>query len=106
MNTTYTYENFEINGVFTLLDPLFTSMAVFSVLLIFTIRLLTPPAKLILIVSAFTIILCAQLFMIHGIIVDELNLASSSKVTMLFGITVILQLIAIGFAFWKTKTSK
>lgn len=106
LNTSYTYENFETAGVLTLLDPLFTSIAVFSLLLIFTVRLLKPPAKLILIVSAFTIILSAQLFMIHGILLDELNLIGSSKATLLFGLTIILQLVAIGLAFWKAKADK
>lgn len=103
---TFTYENFAKDGALTLFDPLFTMMAVFSVLLLIAIHLLAPPAKLILIVSAFTIILAAQLLMINGIVVDELNLAGATKTMILFSTILILQLVAIGFAFFKNKAQK
>lgn len=103
MDDRFTYENFAIDGVFTLLDPLFTIIAVFSILLLFAIRLFAPPAKVILFVSAFTIILSAQLLMINGIIVDELGLAGSSKTTILFGIAIVLQLAAIVFSYLKER---
>lgn len=100
---TFTYENFAKDDTLTLFDPLFTMMAVFSVLLLLAIRLLNPPAKLILIVSAFTIILAAQLLMINGIVVDELNLSGASKTMILFGVIIVMQLAAIILAFLKNK---
>ncbi|MER2105731.1 MAG: acyl-CoA dehydrogenase [Solibacillus sp.] len=100
---TFTYENFAKDGALTLFDPLFTIMAVFSVLLLLTIYLLAPPAKVILIVSAFTIILATQLLMINGIVVDELNLNGATKTMILFGATVALQIAAIILAFYKKR---
>lgn len=106
MNEQYTYENFVTDGVFTLLDPLFTIIAVFSVLLLIAVHFLAPPVKVIVFVSAFTLILAAQLLIIHGILVDELNLDGSSKATMLFGAATILQLASIALAFIKDKAKK
>lgn len=107
MSKVYTYDKFEDNGVFTLLDPVFTTIAVFSVLFCIAVFLLRPAAKLVLFVSCFTVIVAAQLFWLSGIIIDELGLAGSSKDFILLVVTGITQLIAIGVAFYlEDKTNK
>ena len=107
MSRIYTYDKFEDNGVFTLLDPVFTTFAVFSVLFCIAVFLLRPSAKLVLFVSCFTIIVAAQLLWLSGIIVDELGLGGNSKDFILVIVTGVTQVIAIGAAFYfEDKTVK
>lgn len=105
MARTYTYEKFEQDGVFTLLDPLFTTILIFSVLLLITVYKFSPPAKVILFVSAFTIIIGAQLMVSIGILADELALGGSAKTTTLFILTCVIHVITLVLAFKREKNA-
>ena len=100
---TFTYDKFQQDGNLTLLDPLFTIIVIFSALLLFAVYKFTPPAKVMLFVAAFTLIVSAQLVTIGGILADELNLGGSSKNTTLFIITCVLQVAVIILAFYREK---
>lgn len=105
-NKQFTYEKFATDGVFTLFDPLYTTIVVFSVLILFALVKFNVPAKIMLFIGAFTIIITLQLSMIEGILVDELTLNGSSKTTILMVLAIILQLSAIIFAFIRNKKQK
>ncbi|MEO4053304.1 acyl-CoA dehydrogenase [Solibacillus sp. CAU 1738] len=103
----FTYDKFEQDGIFTLLDPVFTTIAVFSVLFCIAVFLLKPSAKLVLFVGSFTIIITVQLFWLSGILIDELALSGGSKDFILLIVTAIAQVIAIvaGY-FFENKGKK
>ncbi|MGN7476564.1 acyl-CoA dehydrogenase [Solibacillus silvestris] len=100
---TYTYKNFAQDGTLTLLNPLFILILIFSVLFIIVLLRFTINAKIQLFISAFIILLSAQLLLITGILADELNLAESSKNFYLFIAIVIIQICLTVFAFVKEK---
>ena len=100
MSKVYTYDKFEENGVFTLLDPVFTTITVFSLLFCIAVFLLRPSAKLVLFISCFTVMIAAQLLYLSGIMVDELGLGGNSKDFTLVIVTGVTQVMAIGAAFY------
>ncbi|MFE6169741.1 acyl-CoA dehydrogenase [Viridibacillus arvi] len=81
----YTYEMFEIDGVFTLFRPLFITMLLLSILLF--IAIILPKVRkryintfTVVSISIVTVLLSTQLLFMDGIIVDELNL-DGDKIT-------------------------
>ena len=97
------YTNLITDGQLTVLDPLFTTIAVFSALLLLASIKFEVPAKIMLFVGAFTILISAQLFLVTGILEDELNANGATKHMVLFVATVILQIVTIVFAFIREK---
>ena len=100
---TFTYEKFAQDGTLTLLDPLFTLMLLFSGLFVIVLLRFTMKAKIMLFIGAFIILVSAQLYMIGGILADELNLTGSSKNFYFFIAIVVIQVGLILFAFMKEK---
>ncbi|MGF9978240.1 hypothetical protein ABE042_02435 [Viridibacillus arvi] len=89
----YTYEMFEIDGVFTLFRPLFITMLFLSILLF--IAIILPKVRkryintfTVVSISIVNVILSTQLLFMNGIIVDELNL-SGDKFTFYVFIAIV-----------------
>ena len=97
------YTNLITDSQLTVLDPLYTTIAVFSALLLLASLKFEVPAKIMLFVGAFTILLSAQLLFITGILEDELNANGSSKHMYLFITISILQIVNIVLAFIREK---
>lgn len=97
------YTNLITDTHLTVLDPLYTTIAVFSALLLLASLKFEVPAKIMLFVGAFTILLSAQLLFITGILEDELNANGASKHMYLFITISILQIVNIVLAFVREK---
>lgn len=97
------YTNLITDGQLTVLDPLYTTITVFSVLLLIASLKFEVPAKIMLFVGAFTILIFAQLFLVTGILEDELNAKGATKNTVLFITTIVLQIVNIALAFVREK---
>ncbi|MEK4424674.1 acyl-CoA dehydrogenase [Solibacillus sp. FSL K6-1523] len=105
METTFTYEKFAVDGVLTLLDPLYILALLFSALLLIAVLRFAINPKIMLFISAFIILLMAQIHIIGGILADELSLGSSSKNFYFLIAIVILQLSVMIISFKKNKKS-
>ncbi|MGE7023193.1 acyl-CoA dehydrogenase [Solibacillus cecembensis] len=103
METTFTYEKFAVDGILTLLDPLYILALLFSALLLIAVLRFAVNPKIMLFVSAFTILLMGQIHIIGGILADELNLGSSSKNFYFLIAIVIVQLGVVIISFKKSK---
>ncbi|ATP39549.1 acyl-CoA dehydrogenase [Solibacillus sp. R5-41] len=103
METTFTYEKFEVDGILTLLDPLYILALLFSALLLIAVLRFTVNPKIMLFVSVFTILLMAQIHIIGGILADELNLGDSSKNFYFLIAIVIVQVGIIIISYTKSK---
>ena len=97
------YTNLITDGQLTVLDPLYTTIAVFSALLLIASLKFKVPAKIMLFIGAFTILLSAQLFFITGILEVELNANGATKHTILFTMIIILQIVNIVLTFVREK---
>ncbi len=97
------YTNILTDGQLTVLDPLYTTIAVFSALMVLASLKFAVPAKIMLLVGAFTILLSAQLFFITGILEDELNANGATKHLIFFVSIIILQIVTIVLAFVREK---
>ncbi|MEG0438273.1 MAG: acyl-CoA dehydrogenase [Solibacillus sp.] len=103
METTFTYEKFAGDGILTLLDPLYILALLFSALLLIAVLRFAVNPKIMLFVSAFTILLMGQIHIIGGILADELNLGGSSK-NFYFLITIaMIQVGVVIISFKKNK---
>lgn len=103
MEMTFTYEKFAIDGVLTLLDPLYIFALLFSALLLIAVLRFAVNPKLMFFVSAFTILLMGQIHIIGGILADELNLGGSSKNFYFLIAIVVVQLGVVIISFKKNK---
>lgn len=103
METTFTYEKFAVDGILTLLDPLYILALLFSILLLIAVLRFAVNPKVMLFVSVFTILLMAQIHIIGGILADEFNLGGSSKNFYFLIAIVIVQVGIIIISFKKSK---
>jgi len=78
MNNRFTYQHFVTNNVFSLLDPIFFVLLLFSIFLFIMIFIKKIPIWLCALFSSLTVIVSAQLLWFSGIIADELNLGGSA----------------------------
>ena len=97
------FTNLITDGQLTVLDPLYTTIAVFSALLLIASFKFEVPAKIMLFVGAFIILISAQLFLVTGILVDELNANGATKHIVLLITIIILQIVNIILAFVREK---
>jgi len=97
------FTNLITDGQLTVLDPLYTTIAVFSALLLIASLKFKVPAKIMLFVGAFTIVISAQLFLVTGILVDELRANGATKHMVLFITIIILQIVNIILAFVRER---
>jgi FlaA1/EpsC-like NDP-sugar epimerase len=97
------YTNLITDSQLTVLDPLYTTIAVFSALLLLASLKFEVPTKIMLFVGAFTILLSAQLFFITGILEDELNANGATKHMVFLISIIILQIVTIVLAFVREK---
>lgn len=105
METTFTYDKFAVDGVLTLLDPLYILAIMFSALLLIAILRFSVNPKIMLFICAFTILLMGQIHIIGGILADELDLSGGSKNFYFLIVIVILQLCVVMISFKKNKRS-
>ena len=106
MDTRFTYKNFEIDGIFTLLDPIFQVLLLFSILFLVIVILKKVSFGLCLLFASFTVIVSGQLLWFSAIIVDELNLGGNSTGTYMFLGTVIIQCAVVYIALIKSNKNK
>ena len=99
----FTYENFENDGTFTLFDPLFTLILIFSALFVIIVLRFAINPKIMLFIGVFVILLTAQLFFISGIISDELNLNGAAKDLYMAIAIAVFVVVCIVYAFVKSK---
>ncbi|NME06017.1 hypothetical protein [Psychrobacillus sp. BL-248-WT-3] len=102
----------EAFSTFTLMRPVFITFLVLAVILLIAVVLFKIPkwitAFTISIVSIISIVVCAQLLFLEGIIVDELNLSGDpASLYMFFAITLlsILNLLIYSFRLEKRRGS-
>lgn len=106
MDTRFTYKNFVIDGIFTLLDPSFQVLLLFAVLLFFIVIFKRISPWLCLLSASFTVIVTGQLLWFSSIIVDELNLGGNPTDFFLFLGSVIIQCAVVYIAFLKSFKNK
>lgn len=97
------FTNLFTGGQLTVLDPLYTTIAVFSALMLLASLKYEVPAKIMLLIGAFTILLSTQLYFITGILEDELNVNGATKHMIFFILIIILQVLNIVLAFVREK---
>lgn len=84
MNNDYTYNKFQVDGVFTLLDPIFQCIFLFAIFLLAASIAKTIPVWIAFLFGSFSCIVSGQLLWYTGIIVDELGLGGNASETTLF----------------------
>ncbi len=97
------FTNLITDGQLTVLDPLYTTITVFSALLLLASLKFELPAKIMLFIGAFTILISTQLFLITSILENELHANGATKHTILFITIIILQIIIILLSFIREK---
>ena len=106
----YTYDSFEIAGVFTLLRPIFVTFIVanFFLLLIITVPQLKIKAESLSVIglSIVSVIASSQLLYYDAIIVDELGLGGDEKTTYMFLTILIFSIINPIIFFLLSKKGK
>lgn len=106
MDTRFTYKNFAIDGIFTLLDPIFQVRLLLSILFLVIVILKKVSLWFCLLFASLTMIVSVQLLWFSAIIVDELNLGGSSTDTYILLGTVIIQCAVVYIALIKTNKNK
>ena len=106
MDTRFTYKNFAIDGIFTLLDPIFQVRLLLSILFLVIVIFKKVSLWFCLLFARLTVIVSGQLLWFSAIIVDELNLGGSSTDTYIFLGTVIIQCAVVYIALIKTNKNK
>lgn len=99
----FTYANFEIDGVFTLLQPIFHSIFIWSVLFSAIIIAKNIPTWIAIFFAACASIIAGQLLWFSGIIVDELGLGGDATSTTLFFAIVTTNIVSIFVSMTKKK---
>lgn len=84
MNDSYTYNKFQVDGVFTLLDPIFQCIFIFSIILLAASIAKTIPVWIAFLFGSFGCIVSGQLLWYSGILSDELGLGGNASETTLF----------------------
>lgn len=74
MDYRFTYQNFVTNNVFSLLDPIFLVIFLFSILLLIMVCIKKAPFWLCTFFVSLTVIVSVQLLWFSAIIVDELGI--------------------------------
>ena len=80
----FTYANFAIDGVFTLCQPIFRTIFIFSIIFLAIVIAKVIPTWIVVLYSTFSIVIAGQLLWFTGVIIDELALSSNSSDTVLF----------------------
>ena len=101
----FTYTNFAIDGTFTLFQPIFRTIFIFSIIFLAIVIAKTIPTWIAVLYSAFSIVIAGQLLWFSGVIIDELSLSGNSSDTVLFVAICITNLISI-FVSMTKKTKK
>ena len=91
----FTYTNFAIDGAFTLFQPIFRTIFIFSIIFLGIVIAKTIPTWIAVLYSAFSIVIAGQLLWFSGVIIDELRLNGNSSDTVLFVAICITNLISI-----------
>ncbi|WP_332649359.1 hypothetical protein [Lysinibacillus sp. 54212] len=99
----YTYTNFEIDGVFTLLQPVYRSIFILSVIFLAMVIAKNIPTWIAMFFAAFASIVAGQLLWFSGIIVDELGLGGSATSTTLFLAIVTTNIVSVFVSMTKKK---
>ena len=84
MNYTYMYDKFQVDGVFTLLYPIFQCIFIFAIVFLAAAIAKTIPVWIAFLFGSFSCIVSGQLLWYTGIIVDELGLGGNASQTTLF----------------------
>ena len=80
----FTYANFAIDGVFTLFQPIFRTVFIFSIIFLAIVIAKAIPTWITVLYSAFSIVIAGQLLWFSCVIIDELGLNENSSDTVLF----------------------
>ena len=91
----FTYANFAIDGVFTLFQPIFRTIFIFSIIFLAIVIAKVIPTWITVLYSAFSIVIAGQLLWFSSIIFDELALNGNSSDTVLFIAICITNIISI-----------
>ncbi|MEA0551947.1 hypothetical protein U1P98_16310 [Lysinibacillus irui] len=95
MDHRFTYHNFVTNNVFSLLDPIFLVIFLFSILLLIMVCIKKTPIWLCAIFASLTVIVSGQLLWFSAIIVDELGIGGSTEDFILFMGILVTQFLAL-----------
>ncbi|QDQ01908.1 hypothetical protein FOH38_16220 [Lysinibacillus fusiformis] len=103
LDTRFTYDNFVSDQSFTLLEPIFEVIVLYSVLMFIIVMIKKMPIWFSILFASLTVIVSGQLLWFSGIIVDELNLGGNPKDFYCFVVTVILQCAAVLMSLSKSS---
>ncbi|EON73024.1 hypothetical protein [Lysinibacillus sphaericus] len=103
MDTRFTYDNFVNDKSFTLLEPIFEVIVLFSVFMLIIVMIKKVPIWISVLFASFTVIISGLLLFFSGIIVDELGLGGNSKDFFCFIATVILQSATVLMSLYKSS---
>ncbi|MGE7093002.1 hypothetical protein ACQKII_16415 [Lysinibacillus sp. NPDC048646] len=106
MDSRFTYDNFVSDKSFTLLEPIFEVIVLYSVLMLIIAIIKKMPIWFCLLFASLTVIVSGQLLWFSGIIVDELSLGGNSKDFYCFVATVILQSAAVLMSLYKSSKNE
>ena len=79
----FTYTNFAIDGVFTLFQPIFRTIFIFTIIFLAIVIAKIIPTWITVLYSTFSIVIAGQLLWFSGVIIDELALSGNSSDTVL-----------------------
>ena len=91
----FTYTNFTIDGAFTLFQPIFRTIFIFSIIFLAIVIAKVIPTWMTVLYSTFSIVIAGQLLWFPGVIIDELALNSDSSDTVLFIAICITNIVSI-----------
>lgn len=91
----YTYTNFVIDGVFTLFQPIFRTIFIFSIIFLAIVIAKVIPTWITVLYGAFSTVIVGQLLWFSGVIIDELALNGNSSDTVIFVAICITNIISI-----------
>jgi len=80
----FTYTNFAIDGIFTLFQPIFRTIFIFSIIFLAIVIAKVIPTWIAVLYSTFSIVIAGQLLWFSSVIIDELALSGNSSDTVLF----------------------
>ncbi|WP_107922962.1 hypothetical protein [Lysinibacillus parviboronicapiens] len=103
MDTRFTYDNFVSDNSFTLLEPIFEAIVLFSVIMLMIIIIKKVPIWFSVLFASLTVVISGQLLFFSGIIIDELGLGGNSKDFFCFIATAVLQCAVVLISLHKTS---
>ena len=102
----FTYANFAIDGVFTLFQPIFRTIFIFSIIFLAIVIAKVIPTWIAVLYSTFSIVIAGQLLWFSGVIIDELALSSNSSDTTIFIAICITNIVSIFVSMTKRQKKR